>query len=543
MKNNTFLFHDYETYGLNTKKTRVSQFAAIRTDENFNIIEEQEYDLMSVPPIDFVPSPEACLITGITPYSIIEKNLPYLNDYQLFSKISQLFNEPGTCSLGYNSVNFDDEITRNGFYRNLLPIYTREFKSDCSRFDLLNIVREFAFLYPNDIKVPMDENGSSIFKLDTIAPLNGFEEDSYHNAFTDVKATIFLAKLIKEKQPKYWDLKINTYKKQEVISYINKNRNNPLLYTHSTNGGVSDFVEPIFIVAHAYPDANHYIGIKLSDINSINEILKTPIENIKSRLYLKNSELEEEGLMRLPFVKIAANKLPVLTSYLEESQNLNIEKINKPLTIINENLKFIQNNIEDFRKLSMAAFKNEGFNNENKNSDLMIYDGFMSREDENKAEIFRKDLIDGNYATYIVSDFFSSNKINDLARKIIYRNFPEKLILDPDLNQYYLSFLKRSHNIIKNGFDSSYNYNENELKNSDYMKNDKMVEFTLLEMREILPGLIEKHKEDSEKTKIINDFRASLNYLVSEYKEKNNAIISQDKDKEEKLEKRKSMKP
>lgn len=543
MKNNTFLFHDYETYGLNTKKTRVSQFAAIRTDEDFNIIEEQEYDLMSVPPIDFVPSPEACLVTGITPYSIIENNIPYLNDYQLFSKISQLFNEPGTCSLGYNSVNFDDEITRNGFYRNLLPIYTREFKSGCSRFDLLNIVREFAFLYPDDIKIPRDENNAQIFKLDTIAPLNGFTEDSYHNAFTDVKATIFLAKLIKEKQPNYWNLKINTYKKQEVISYINKNRNNPLLYTHSTNGGNSNFVEPIFIVSHAYPDANHYIGIKLSDIDAINEILKTPIEKIKSRLYLKNSELEEEGLMRLPFVKIAANKLPVLTSYLNESQNLNITKINKPLSEINDNLKFIQNNIDEFRKLSMAAFKNEGFNNENKNSDLMIYDGFMSREDESKAEIFRQDLIKGNYSQYIISDVFSATKINDLARKIIYRNFSEKLINDPNLNQYYLSFLKRSHNIIKNGFDNSYNYSEEEISNTDYSKNDKMVEFTLSEMREILPSLIEKHKEDPEKTKIINDFRASLNYLVSDYKEKNNSIMEQEKNKEVKPEKRKTMSP
>ena len=90
MKNKTFLFHDYETYGLNTKKTRVSQFAAIRTDEDFNIIAEKEYDLMSVPPIDFIPSPEACLVTGITPHNITKNNIPHLNDYQLFSKIFEI---------------------------------------------------------------------------------------------------------------------------------------------------------------------------------------------------------------------------------------------------------------------------------------------------------------------------------------------------------------------------------------------------------------------------------------------------------------------
>lgn len=526
MKNKTFLFHDYETYGLNTKKTRVSQFAAIRTDEDFNIIAEKEYDLMSVPPIDFIPSPEACLVTGITPHSITKNNIPHLNDYQLFSKVFEIFNEPGTCSLGYNSVNFDDEVTRNGFYRNLFPPYTREFKSDCSRFDLLNIVREFAFLYPDDIKVPKDENGSPVFKLDTIAPLNGFKEDSYHNAFTDVKATIFLAKLIKEKQPEYWNLKINTYKKQDVIKYLNNNRNNPLIYTHSTNGGKSDFVEPVFIVAHAYPDANSYIGVKLSDLNSIKNILEIPLDEIKSKLYLKNEELEEEGLTRLPFVKITANKLPVITSYLNEADKINIKKINKPLSEINQNLSFIKENIERFRKSAMAAFKNEGFNNDNKNSDLMIYDGFMSTNDESIANEFRKNINNKIFKPYITENLFSSEKLNDLARKVIYRNFSEEIISDPELKDYYFSFLKRSHEVIKNGFDSSYNYTEEELKNENFMKNDKMVEFNLQEMREIIPELIERYKDDPEKSQIINDFRASLNDLISEYKNKNALLTS-----------------
>ncbi|MWR36515.1 exodeoxyribonuclease I, partial [Escherichia coli] len=41
-KQPTFLFHDYETFGTHPALDRPAQFAAIRTDSEFNVIGEPE---------------------------------------------------------------------------------------------------------------------------------------------------------------------------------------------------------------------------------------------------------------------------------------------------------------------------------------------------------------------------------------------------------------------------------------------------------------------------------------------------------------------
>ena len=118
---NTFLFHDYETFGLDTKRSRASQYASIRTDEDLNIIPGEEKVLYCLPQIDYLPSPEACLVTGITPLEIIEKSkvkdpsYEVLSEYDFFKRINEEFSSPSTISLGYNSIRYDDEISRNGF--------------------------------------------------------------------------------------------------------------------------------------------------------------------------------------------------------------------------------------------------------------------------------------------------------------------------------------------------------------------------------------------------------------------------------------------
>lgn len=524
MKPNSYFFHDYETFGLNTKKTRVSQFAGIRTDADLNIIESECFDYFSLPPIDFLPSPEACIVTGLTPYSIENNEKKYLNDFELFQNIFSHFNQSGTCSLGYNTIGFDDEITRNGFYRNFFPIYDREFKSNCSRYDILNLVREFAFLYPDEIKIPLDEEGNQIFKLDTLAPLNGFDDGKYHDAFTDVKATIFIAKLIKDAHPEYWDFRINLHKKRDMADYLNNNKKSILLYTHSTNGGKTNFVEPVLITSYAYPDGNSFVGIKLSNLDGIKEILNADSSKLKERLYMTNDELEEEELTRLPFVKIASNKAPIIIS-LNDAIKFNVFKINKPLDEINKNLEFALQHYDELRNQSMQAYKKEDFINKNKNSDLLIYGGFMSRNDEAKAMEFRIDIKKRNFSKYILNDLFEEPKLNDLARKLIFRNFSDEVVKDKDLRPHYHSFLKQSYHMIKkSGFLSKIDYTDEELNDTNFKTNDKMVEFTLSELVNELPILEDKHKEDPEKLNILQDFRKSLNSLVALYKEKDQLI-------------------
>ena len=120
-----FLFYDYETFGISPKNDRIAQFAAIRTDADFNIIDEpinihcQQYD-------DYIPSPEAILITGITPDYCNEHGLP---EHEFAQRVYDEFMKPNTCVLGFNSVRFDDEMTRYLFYRNFFDPYAYTWKN------------------------------------------------------------------------------------------------------------------------------------------------------------------------------------------------------------------------------------------------------------------------------------------------------------------------------------------------------------------------------------------------------------------------------
>lgn len=61
-----FLFHDYETFGTSPSLDRPSQFAAIRTDEDLNIVGEPEVFYCRLAD-DYLPQPQAVMVTGITP--------------------------------------------------------------------------------------------------------------------------------------------------------------------------------------------------------------------------------------------------------------------------------------------------------------------------------------------------------------------------------------------------------------------------------------------------------------------------------------------
>ena len=85
MQDYTFLWHDYETFGVQARRDRPAQFAAIRTDAELNEIGEPIM-LYCQPAPDFLPDPQSCLITGITPQLCLERGIP---EHQFAAKIEQ----------------------------------------------------------------------------------------------------------------------------------------------------------------------------------------------------------------------------------------------------------------------------------------------------------------------------------------------------------------------------------------------------------------------------------------------------------------------
>ena len=148
-----------------------------------------------------------------------------VNEAEFFGRINEIFSIPGTTGAGYNSIRFDDEVTRFGFYRNFIDPYAREWQNGNSRWDILDLVRMTYALRPEGINWPdrVDETGIPSFRLEHLTAANDIEQTGAHDALVDVKATIDIARLIKSKQPKLYDYYFNLRIKNNVAPMLNTN--------------------------------------------------------------------------------------------------------------------------------------------------------------------------------------------------------------------------------------------------------------------------------------------------------------------------------
>ena len=228
----TLLWHDYETFGLDPRWDRPSQFAAIRTDLEFNPIGEPMMWFCR-PADDYLPSPSACLVTGVTPQKCLQEGVP---EVEFMALINEQMSVPGTCSLGYNSLRFDDEFTRFGLYRNFFDAYAREWQDGNSRWDLIDLVRTASAIRPDGINWPQNDVGELVLKLDRLAPANGIEHANAHDALADVRATIELARLLKKAQPRLYNYVFQLKHKAQVWGQLDLQMRKPILHVSAMYG-------------------------------------------------------------------------------------------------------------------------------------------------------------------------------------------------------------------------------------------------------------------------------------------------------------------
>lgn len=212
-----FVFYDFETTGISPKYDQPLQFAAIVTDEDFNTLETIDIRCQIAPHI--LPAPFALLVTNISPYQTTNSNLPTAFEFaQTLSEFVQKW-QPAIW-LGYNTIAFDEQMLRQLFYQNLQPsIYATQMNGN-SRLDVMKMVFAAHSLRPGLIKIPETETGKLSFKLDQIAPLNGFPHANAHDALADVEATIFITKKLKDQDPEFYEKLILTQDKDFVESQL-----------------------------------------------------------------------------------------------------------------------------------------------------------------------------------------------------------------------------------------------------------------------------------------------------------------------------------
>lgn len=196
----SFYWYDLETSGTHPASDRIVQFAGSRTDAELNVVEEPYVTYVRLGP-DVLPSPQACLVTGITPQ---RANAEGVDEWHAIQRIDAIMRQPGTCVAGYNNLRFDDEFLRYALYRNLMDPYAREWQEGNSRWDLIDLVRAICALRPEGISWP-EEEGVVTFGLERLCADNGISHAFAHDALADVNATIDLARIIRAAQPKLWD--------------------------------------------------------------------------------------------------------------------------------------------------------------------------------------------------------------------------------------------------------------------------------------------------------------------------------------------------
>jgi exodeoxyribonuclease-1 len=201
MADTSFYWHDYETFGAVPRRDRPAQFAGVRTDAELNELAEPLV-LHCRPADDTLPEPEACLITGIVPQHCQRHGV---SEAEFAAAIEQQLAQPGTVGVGYNSIRFDDEVTRFLFWRCLIDPYAREWQHDCGRWDLLDVMRCAWALRPEGLNWPRNDAGTASFRLEDLSRANALDHANAHDALADVRATLALARLLKRAQPKLWD--------------------------------------------------------------------------------------------------------------------------------------------------------------------------------------------------------------------------------------------------------------------------------------------------------------------------------------------------
>jgi len=417
----TIYWHDYETFGANPSIDRPSQFAGVRTNMDLEVVGDPL--MVYCQPIpDMLPAPDACLITGITPQHAQREGLP---EPDFISRIHAEFSQPQTCGAGYNSLRFDDEVTRYTLYRNFYDPYAREWQNGNSRWDIIDMVRLVYALRPDSLVWPEREPGVPSFKLELLSQKNGLEHESAHDALSDVLATIKLAQRIKDKEPKLYDYYWELRKKNQVASKIDLNSKKPLLHISSkihASRGCATIVMPLCM----HPvNKNAVICIDLClDSSPLFELSE---EQLRKRLYTPSDELAD-GEHRIPLKAIHTNRCPIILPV----QMLDAENARRLQIDIAQAETRWQKLLEDERLIQKAQFafsgefegNFEGGFQAHRDADSGLYQGFLPDVDRRLADSVQRASIEELSTQNFL---FQDERMNELLFRYKARHYPDSL--------------------------------------------------------------------------------------------------------------------
>lgn len=416
----SFFFYDLETSGLSASEARVMQFAGQRTDEQLQPVGEPVNVLIKLAG-DILPSPEAVLLTGITPQQTLTDGL---TEAEFLKYFYDEVMKPNTTFLGFNSVRFDDEFMRYLHYRNFYDPYEWQWGNSCSRWDVLDLVRMTRALRPEGIEWPFTTEGKPTNRLELLTKLNGLEHEHAHDALSDVYATINITKLIRDKQPNLFKYLFDCRGKKKVEETVQAG--NPFVYTSgrypsdtlNTTAAVLLAKHPeqaSGIVFDLRFDPRQFATMSVADIVAAwrydpeAKPAKKPVKTIK---YNRCPAIAPLGVMNKPDIE---------------------ERLQLPLKTVMDNYAALKDVHQQLAEKVLAAQKildterESGRHASVASVDTRMYEGFVAGGDKQLMTAIRQAAPE-DLTVYI--DKLSDDRLKELLPLYKARNYPKNLSTD-----------------------------------------------------------------------------------------------------------------
>lgn len=411
----TFFFYDLETSGLSGREDRIMQFAGIRTDENFVQIGDA-YNLLIKLADDTLPSPEAALVTGITPQAT---QVDGLTEAEFAKMLVEEIFTPDTITVGFNNIRFDDEFVRHLLWRNFYDPYEWAWKDGRSRWDLLDVVRMTRALRPEGIEWPVDTDGKPTNRLELLTKINGIDHLKAHDALSDVEALIAVTKLIRDKQPQLFGYLLKMRDKKEVQRLVNLEDKKPFVYTSGRYDNEFHKTTVAFPLTSA-PNGNVLVYDLRYDPADFTGLDKKALEK---KLYATYEERKADGFKKLPVKVLQYNRAPAVAPLGVLEQENGWDRIGLDQTVIQAHLKALLEH-PDFAETLRTIFEARPEFKKSPDPEAQLYDSFVGDRDRLRIETVR------NATESQLADFqpeFQDERLPDLLLHYKARSFPSTL--------------------------------------------------------------------------------------------------------------------
>ena len=413
---NSIYWYDYETFGTDPRYDRLAQFAGLRTDEELNVIGDPLV-MYCQPADDMLPDPMACMITGITPQKARAEGLI---EADFIAAIHQEFSRPNTCVAGYNNIRFDDEFTRHALYRNFYNAYSHEWQHGNSRWDIIDMVRLTRALRPEGIMWPFSDDGKASNRLELLTAANNISHEAAHDAMSDVYATIAIARLIREKQPRLYDYVYRHRRKDAVAKLLNLRTHEAVLHVSAKYSTARNSIAMVMPVCQHPVNKNGVIVYDLSIEPA--PFINSDVDEIAGSIFTAASELPD-GVKRIPLKTVHLNKCPVIVPAKTMDENtaerLDIDVVQNLL-----HRDSLLRHIDDLEQKTRQVFNQQDYPPVTDPDGQLYSGGFFSNNDYNRMQRIRQSTPE-ELATLDLS--YDDGRLPEMLFRYRARNYPQTL--------------------------------------------------------------------------------------------------------------------